>query len=182
MFDILHPFSINKTVRWITWFAVHAGMGQQYAFGTYRYRSADEKFQGNRLTSDPHRFQFAHRAISRNPDLAVGGVTYRWLSATFRSIDMIRQTGFAETIVTPSHIIGAEQERIVSIEAQYEMCRRMQNCELTIIPGARHEILMEIDPIRETFWEAFDGHLDRFATCSPHGDDGSAGSHPTMSQ
>jgi len=164
MFDILSPSSVNKTVRWMTWFAVHAGLGGRYAVGTHRYRAPEENFHGNRLTSDPRRFQVARQAISENPDLAVGGVTYGWLSATFRSIDLLHASGFLESVATPSHILCAEQDRIVSVEAQYEICRRMKNCQLTVIPGARHEILMERDPIRNAFWEVFDEHMDRWVT------------------
>ncbi|CAB5079950.1 Lysophospholipase L2 (EC [Olavius algarvensis associated proteobacterium Delta 3] len=161
MFDIIPSSRVNTAVRWLTRMAVHAGMGRRYAAGTHRYRSYDETFHGNRLTSDPRRFRFAHQATIENPDLAVGGVTYGWLSATFRSIDLIGRPGFAEAIPTPSQIVCAELEQIVSIDAQYEICRRLQNCALTVIPGARHEILMERDPIRNKFWEIFDGLLER---------------------
>jgi len=162
MFDIFTGPGVNKAVRWITWMAIHTGMSHRYAAGTHRYRSSDETFHGNRLTSDARRFQFANQAIAENPELAVGGVTYGWLWATFQSIDYLRKPGFAESIATPSHMVCAGQEQIVSTDAQFKMCRRMKNCEFTVIPEARHEILMERDPIRNTFWKVFDKHMARF--------------------
>ena len=162
MFDIFASPGVNKVVRWITRIAVHTGMSHRYVLGTHRYRATDETFRGNRLTSDARRFHFTQEAIAENPELAVGGVTYGWLWATFRSTDALRKPGVAESISTPSQMICAEQERIVSKDAQHEICRRMKNCELTVIPGARHEILMERDPIREAFWKVFDGHMNRY--------------------
>jgi lysophospholipase len=100
-------------------------------------------------------------AIARNPKLAVGGVTYGWLGATFDSIDAIHRRGFAESIRVPVWMVSAGADRIVSAAAQRRFCRRMPGCRLTIIPDALHEVLMEQERIRNRFWRGFDRFLER---------------------
>ena len=121
--------------------------------GSAKRSERDLRFEGNPLTSDPERFQFEKRAVATNSDLAVDAVTFAWLSATMRSIDMLKSTGFLETITTPVRIVSAGFDRIVSLKAQKEACMRLPNCLMSVIPGSRHEILMETDAIREKFWQ-----------------------------
>ncbi|OEU65085.1 MAG: hypothetical protein BBJ57_06065 [Desulfobacterales bacterium PC51MH44] len=141
-------------IRFIVRVATKAGFRHAYAIGSGDY--ADEKFEGNKLTSDPERFMDEEKAIAKNPDLALGGVTYGWLASTFESIDILTKPGFAEKITAPILIISAGDDKVVSIKAQKGICSSLANCRFTEIPGARHEILMEIDAIRSVFWDEFD--------------------------
>ena len=63
-----------------------------------------------------------HRAIAESPELALGGVTYGWLAATFKSIDILSGTEYAGKIKTPVLIISAGKDRIVSEAAQRAIC------------------------------------------------------------
>ncbi|MGD2151177.1 MAG: alpha/beta hydrolase [Desulfobacterales bacterium] len=125
-------------------------------FLTYSLDYTVERFKGNRLTSDPERFLDENKAISENPDLALGGVTYGWLSATFDSIDILIDPGFAKKITTPILIVSAGCDRIVSVNAQKTICSLLSHCRFTEIAGARHEILKETDAVRSVFWNEFD--------------------------
>lgn len=141
-------------VRLIAWIAIRAGLDHAYIIGSGDYTV--EKFKGNRLTSDPERFMDENQAITENPDLALGGVTYGWLSETFESIDILTEPGFAKKITTPILTVSAGSDRVVSIEAQKRICSLMPNCRFTQITGARHEILKETDAVRSIFWDEFD--------------------------
>jgi lysophospholipase len=91
-----------------------------------------------------------------NPDLALGGVTYGWLSATFESIDILTGPDFAKNITTPILIASAGCDRVVSNKAQKTICSLLPDCRFAEITGARHEILKETDALRLIFWNTFD--------------------------
>jgi len=156
MIDIVtFPFP-GWFIRYLSLFMVKAGLQHAYALGSGDFVLSKEKFTGNRLTSDPERFMDDKNAISENPNLALGGVTYGWLAATFKSIKILSKPGYAEKIEIPVLIVGGGSDRIVSIRAQRTACASIKDCKLTVIRGARHEILKETDSIRSTFWYEFD--------------------------
>ena len=157
MIDILTSPLPAWFVRAIARVAVKLGLGHAYIIGSGDYRL--EKFKDNRLTSDAERFMDENKAITENPELALGGPTYGWLSATFESIDILTEPDFVKNITTPILIISAGCDRVVSIKAQKTICALLPNCRFTQITGARHEILKETDAIRSIFWDKF----DRFA-------------------
>lgn len=152
----------SPAYRWFAGFVARAadkaGFKREYVFGSGG--DADEKFEGNRLTSDPVRFMETQKKIAENPDLALGGVTFGWLSAALKSIDILRKPGFAGRIRTPILLISAGEDRIVSNRAQREFCSLLPNGRFLEIPEARHEILVETDAIRGIFWDEFDRFMD----------------------
>jgi lysophospholipase len=160
MIDILTWPLPGWLVRLMTRVAIKAGFNQAYIIGSGNYTV--EKFKGNRLTSDRKRFRDEHKAILENPDLALGGVTYGWLSATFESIDILTKPGFAKKTTTPILIVSAGGDRIVSVNAQKTICSLLPNCTFTEITGARHEILKETDAVRSIFWNEFDRFTHTF--------------------
>jgi lysophospholipase len=154
MIDILTSPLPGWFVRLIARVAIKAGLDHAYIIGSGDY--AVEKFKDNRLTSDPKRFMDENKAIVENPALALGGVTYGWLSATFESIDILTEPDFAKKITTPILIASAGSDRVVSIKAQKTICSLLHNCRFAEITGARHEILKETDAVRSIFWNEFD--------------------------
>jgi lysophospholipase len=154
MIDILTSPLPGWFVRLIACIATKAGLDHTYIIGSDDYTV--EKFKDNRLTSDPARFMDENKAIMENPDLALGGPTYGWLSATFESIDILTEPDFAKKITTPILIASAGCDRVVSIKAQKTICALLPDCRFTEITGARHEILKETDAFRLMLWDAFD--------------------------
>lgn len=155
MVNILTSPVSRRLIRLIAWCAVKAGLKHIYVRGSGDY-DPDEKFERNWLTSDPDRFMDEKTKIAKNPDLALGGVTYGWLLATFESIARVHDSGFAEKIATPALIISAGDDKIVSNDAQRRISNLLKNCRLTEISGARHEIFVETDAVRSVFWAEFD--------------------------
>ncbi len=97
--------------------------------------------------------------ISKDPNLAIGGVTWGWLNATFKSIDLLASPRYAEKIQTHILMVCAENDKIVSLDAQRKLCRRLDNAQFVLVPDARHEILRENDFIQNSFWQACDRFL-----------------------
>jgi lysophospholipase len=141
---------LRKMVGW------HRRWGDRSIPGYKGSQALGRSFDGNRLTSDPRRFRREQELIRRNPHLAVGGVTWGWMAAAFASIDELEAPGVAESIAAPILLASPADDRIVSCEAQRRICRRLPNGRFLSIPGARHELLMERDELREQFWRAFD--------------------------
>ena len=155
MIDVMMPLIPKWLIRVMVNMAMNAGFDDAYVMGSGDY-DHQVKFEGNRLTSDSRRFMDEKNAIAQNPDLALGGITYGWLSATLESIDTMNGSGFAEKITTPILIVSAGDDKIVSLSAQRHIRDRLENCRFVEIPDARHEILIETDAIRAGFWNAFD--------------------------
>ena len=139
--------------------AVIAGLSQAYLPGATARSTLQRTFEGNPLTSDPRRFAVEREAVTKDPDLALGGPTFGWLAATLESIALTRRSGFLETITLPLLMVAAGRDAVVCENSQRRACERMPHCRFLLLQDARHEVLMECDRIRDAFWKAF----DRFA-------------------
>jgi lysophospholipase len=156
MIDIIVPPFPKWLIKLMVRFASKTGCGTAYSAGSKDYQPRKIKFEGNILTSDPVRFMDEHRAIAENRELALGGVTYGWLAATFKSIDILYCAAYAGKINTPVLIVSAGRDRIVSEDAQRSICSLMKKGSFVSIPDSYHEILKERDPVRQSFWKEFD--------------------------
>jgi len=157
MIDIAMGSALKNALRVYVRWAVKWGFGENYVPG-----AGDNKpqpFENNKLTSDRKRFQRMKRQLLETPGLALGGVTHQWLLATFRSIDRLCAKSFTENMETPTLMVAAKNDQIVSLEAQKAVQKRMPQCQLVIFENARHEILVEADEIRNKFWNRFDDFL-----------------------
>jgi lysophospholipase len=147
-------------VKSLTWLALKTGFARAFVPEVTNRNSLKRNFEGNLLTSDPERFLVEKMAVTRNPDLALGGLTFGWLAATLTSTSFIMQTEYLQQIRTPIVIVNGGLDRVVSGRAQKVVCARMPNCRLVVIDRARHEILMETDRIRSEFWKIFDAFVE----------------------
>jgi lysophospholipase len=118
MIDLCWGPIVDVCMRGLTRVAIRLGEGNACVPSGGRADRPDGGFDGNFLTGDRKRFFRERRRVAENPDLAVDGVTFGWLSATFRSIDVLKRAGYPEKIQTPVGIVGAGADRIVSVSAQ----------------------------------------------------------------
>lgn len=140
--------------------AVRLGLGDAYALGQRDYEAAlDGAFADNPLTSDPDRYAVLHQWCRRNPDLALGGVTYGWLDAGFRAIAALDAPGTVESVDVPVLLLSAPADRLVSAPAHEVIARRLPHATLRRYSEARHELMMEADPIRDRVWADIDAFL-----------------------
>lgn len=155
MFGIRLRVMPEAMARAICDLAIRIGAGTLYAPGQRDLNLARCRYQRNKLTSCPVRYASYRARIESAPELALGGVTYGWLGAALRSIALTREPGFAEAIPTPVLVGQAGRERIVCNRSQARLVRRLPRGKLLVLPEARHEILLEREPVRERFLEAF---------------------------
>ena len=93
------------------------------------------------------------------PALAVGWPTVAWTDCAFRVMGEISERSFASKIRQPILIIAAGADGIVSTPAIDEFSVRLRAGSHLIVPGARHELLMEQDRFRGQVLAAFDAFV-----------------------
>ena len=116
-------------------------------------------FVGNLLTSDPVRYARNVAVLEAEPSLATGWPTVAWTDAAFRVMAELSQPGYGARIRQPILIIAAGLDAIVSTPAIDEFAVRMAAGSHLIVPGARHELLMEQDRYRGQVLAAFDAFV-----------------------
>lgn len=114
----------------------------------------------NRLASDAARFYRIRKLLLDNPHLAVTGITYGWLAATFEAIDRLHRPGYVDKIKTPVLLVAADRDRVVDNRATIRLAGRLPNHHLATLAFPRHEILQERDGLRMKFWRIFDRSVD----------------------
>ena len=161
MMDIQLPRYLPPAfLDWMVRRALQAGLQKAYVLGSNGRHSHNGRFEGNPLTSDRARFERGLAMIRRDPRLAVGGVTYGWLSAAFQSIAALNAPERIRSLDVPLLMVTASEDRIVCPRAQELFCRNLPDGRLVCIEGARHELLVETDVRRARFWEAWDSFID----------------------
>ncbi|MEC7488904.1 MAG: alpha/beta hydrolase [Pseudomonadota bacterium] len=160
MFDL--PFNCAKKscVKLAVRLGNMVGMGEKFVTGTGEYNSKRIHFDGNALTGDRARFDAVHQTISKQPNLALGGPTFGWLDAAFRSIKLLKSIPPPPTYPCPVLVCTATRDTVVSVGMQAELCAK-HKWQQVHFPNARHELLQETDPIRNHFWKTF----DQFTAC-----------------
>ena len=116
-------------------------------------------FIGNLLTSDPVRYARNVAVLEAEPELAIGWPTVGWADSAFRMMREFADPGYPAKIRQPMLIIAAGQDQIVSTPAIDEFAIRLRAGSHLIVPGARHELLMEQDRFRGQVLAAFDAFV-----------------------
>lgn len=101
----------------------------------------------NTLTSDRESYTNNQQLMIDHPRIQLGSPTNAWVKQSLAAIEEI--LAGAENLRLPIMILQAGADRVVDNKAQDLFCRRAGNCELQVIPEARHEILMEKYELRK---------------------------------
>jgi lysophospholipase len=148
-----------RKIAQFTGFLMHFGLGEAFSPGSGATTMQTQPFGANLLTSDPARYQRTLAIADADPEIGVGGATIGWVNAAMRACVRMAEPEFAETVPMPVLIVLAGADTVVSNLAAEEFCRRVKTAAHLRIPGARHEILMERDQLRDQFWVAFDAFV-----------------------
>jgi lysophospholipase len=136
-----------------------AGFGNSYIPGGGGTPINTLPFPGNNLTSDPVRYARTVAVLEAEPALGIGSPTVAWVDSAFRAMREFAEPAFPSRLRQPLLLVAAGQDRIVSTPAIAAFSLRLRAGSHLVIPGARHEILMEQDRYREQFWAAFDAFV-----------------------
>jgi lysophospholipase len=116
----------------------------------------DRNFEGNQLTHDPVRFKRYVSHIEKDSTLELGAPTVGWARQAIRSMDTIHRPGFVEEVIIPVVVCTAGEDALVSADAQRLVADRLPNGKQLVVPGAKHELMVELDVLRAQFFTAFD--------------------------
>jgi lysophospholipase len=134
----------------------HSRRATQFAPGAGSFASHRRPFAINRVTHDARRYSFTERWFAAEPRLRLGGPTYGWLRAGLQQVKRVMRRDFLARIDTPCLVLSAELDQLIAPASHEQLAQLCASCDLRRYADARHEIMMEIDPIRARFWSDFD--------------------------
>jgi lysophospholipase len=135
------------------------GFGSQFVPGGGATSIATKPFAGNLLTSDPVRYARNAAAAVALGDGAIGDPTISWMNAAFRFMQKFAEGRFPLEVRVPTLVVAAGADPICATPVIERFAARLKAGHAIVLPGARHEILMERDEIRDEFWAAFDAFI-----------------------
>ncbi len=133
-----------------------APVDQRYLFGTGPFLFLAREFASNHVTHDERRYRFTEAWFKADPRLSLGGPTIGWARQAARSMSAALAPGYLESIDLPLVLMSATEDQLIDIRSHGPIVARLKQGELVVVPGAKHEIMMETDPLRAQFWQAFD--------------------------
>ena len=117
-------------------------------------------FADNKLTSDKERYKVWASFFLGTPRLRVGEPTFGWISAALSSMGFVNRN--ASRLGVPGLMVAAGGDQIVDPESIAEFARR-SGCDYHVVPGAKHELFLERDVMRDEFLSVVDDFLEEQA-------------------
>ena len=145
-------------VRWIAGSVSTLGGSRQSVFGV---KEDSMDFKGNALTSDKTRHNRFRDIQLAAPNAMIREPTYGWLRAAFACMDDLHKPDRFAALKTPTLIVSAEDDRLVSPLDHHLLARQSPLIECITVKNALHEIMMEADEYRNQYWQAFDDFTEK---------------------
>lgn len=116
------------------------------------------------LTHDEDRYADELWWRDHRPELVMGPGSWGWVERAYASMKVIFAPNGLEQLEIPVLLVGTSNDKLVAMEAIEEAARRLPNGELLAFgKEAHHEILREVDEVRDRAMSAIDEFLDRVA-------------------
>lgn len=113
------------------------------------------------LTNDDARYAAEAAWRDARPELRMGPGSWRWVERAYASCRMLDRAGVLEAIDTPVLLLGTTADGLVAWPPIQRAAERIPNARLVKFgPEARHELLREIDPIRDRAIAEIDAFLE----------------------
>jgi lysophospholipase len=114
------------------------------------------------LTHDDARYADELWWRERRPELVMGPGSWGWVRGALASSARLERRGILEAVALPVLSVATQAERLVGVRAIRRAAARLPNAELVMFgPEARHEVLREVDAVREKALAAIDAFLAR---------------------
>lgn len=123
------------------------------------------KVRQNLLTHDDERYADEKFWRESRPELKLGSGSWGWVRASMDSIKLIHAPGSPEKVDVPVFMVATDHDRLVSPAATRRMVHRLPDAEALIFgKEAHHEVLREVDAVRDKALAAIDDFLERRIT------------------
>ncbi|MXO72745.1 alpha/beta fold hydrolase [Alteraurantiacibacter buctensis] len=118
------------------------------------------------LTHDEARYADEGWWRQARPELVMGPGSWGWVEAAARSMRHTARADLLAGVTSPVFLLATSGDRLVSLKANRRAARHLPRVTyLEMGDEARHEILREVDAVRNRALTAIDAFLDRF--CPP---------------
>jgi lysophospholipase len=134
-------------------------LGASYIPGGGATSIATKPFANNLLTSDPARYARSGEIFAIHRQIAIGDPTIRWTHAMFDAFRRFKDRDFGRRMATPTLMLLPGADPLCATPAAEELAGRIRGCQAVLVPGARHELLMERDIHRRQVLAAFDAFI-----------------------
>lgn len=138
---------------------------QQHRYFPSQLAYRDKPFTGNELTGSQARYQALRNCYQTEPQLQLGGVSCHWLQQAITAMRELKC--YAEKCQTPVLLLQGAADKVVANAAQQRWFTQLPAQlpkQLLTLSGARHEILMEQDQIRQQALTAINQFLGSLYT------------------
>lgn len=121
-------------------------LGRQYDYFVGQSNYVNHEFAKNRLTHSEVRYAIFRQEYQVAPQIQLGGISGHWLNAAAKAMDEIEHRAHEWQI--PALAIQAGADLVVDNIRQTSVVAKLNACQLQVISGAKHELLMEQDKFR----------------------------------
>ncbi len=108
-------------------------------------------------TSDQNQFERLQKIIVADPRLSAGPATFGWISAVG---DELIELDKQKPLQLPHLVLLGQEDTLISQKAVKKKCKLTTQCQLHIIPKARHELLIEKQEIISVVWKKIENFLN----------------------
>jgi lysophospholipase len=120
--------------------------------------------RANLLTHDRERYADEAWWREHRPQLVMGPGSWRWVERAYASWTTLEAPGALESVAVPVLIISTSADKLVSHPANLRAAARLPKGELLALGDeAAHEVLREVDAVRDPIMAAIATFLDRNA-------------------
>ena len=154
--------AMDRRTRAAAWLMLRVGLALNMRhrwppFGDMTTPYVLQDLENNVLTGDQDVWTWLVETAETHPALGVAMPTLGWFAAANREMRRLRD---AEALPGPMLCLRGGEEAVVDPAAIERVAARM-GMELIDIPGGRHEVLIEAQPVRQMAWSAIDDFLQR---------------------
>lgn len=116
------------------------------------------------LTHDQDRYRDEQFWRDARPEIVMGPGSWGWVERAYASMRGLFAPGKLESVHTPVLLLGTSNDKLVDYSAIRTAATRLPHAELVAFgKEAHHEILREVDPVRDRAMDAIGEFLDRAA-------------------
>ena len=140
------------------------GKGEHAAWTQKEDSERQRRLRQARLTHSPDRYADELWWRAQSPSIALGPPSWRWVAQAYDSTEMLERSPALGTLATPTLILAAAADKLVSTAATRRIAARLPNARLHVYgEEAAHEILREVDEVRHDALTRIDAFLSEVA-------------------
>lgn len=115
------------------------------------------------LTHDDDRYADELFWWQKRPEVRLGPPSWHWVERAIASTRMLNEAGLMEAVATPVLLMATTADKLVDTKRVIRDAQRLPNAELLLFgKEAAHELLREVDPVRDKCMAAIRSFFDRY--------------------